>query len=253
MSSNRGPRHRGDPLIVYAAPIQNNRGLDESVIRSIPIFRFKKGVEDGKEKYWNECAVCLNEFQENERLRLLPSCSHAFHIECIDTWLQSNANCPVCRSSISNIRPFDRGMVGNPYRNPHQFSDHPGIEVSDDGNERSASSQVISNAISTHNPSPSWVERRIPSEKHRWYMHLSSMGDECIELTRKGERFSVQPLRRSFSMDSSGNRQLYLSVQEILRQSSPSEASSRSRRFFFPFGHGRGARSAAVLPIQSEA
>ncbi|KAM3357722.1 RING-H2 finger protein ATL51 [Capsicum galapagoense] len=72
-------------------------GLDESTIKSITVCRFKKGeglVED------TECAVCLSEFQEDENLRLLPKCSHAFHLPCIDTWLKSHPNCPLCRANV---------------------------------------------------------------------------------------------------------------------------------------------------------
>ncbi|CAL1395531.1 unnamed protein product [Linum trigynum] len=46
------------------------------------------------------CSVCLSEFEEGESLRLLPKCSHAFHIPCIDTWLRSHKNCPLCRAPI---------------------------------------------------------------------------------------------------------------------------------------------------------
>ncbi|XP_068639511.1 RING-H2 finger protein ATL16-like [Aristolochia californica] len=266
ISGRRGPRH-GDPLVIYATTIES-RGLDESVIRSIPIFRFKKGEEDGKEKNFSECAVCLNEFQEDERLRLLPSCSHAFHIDCIDTWLQNNANCPLCRSSISNVRPFDQGMVDIPFQDPHQFSNHFVIEVSEDGTDQAPRSQDLSGAVSIemsiqsggsrHNPSPWKLEQEMPSKKQRRFHHLSSMGDECIDVTGEDDQFSVQPIRRSFSMDSSADRQLYLSVQEVLRQNpriqetgSSGEGSNRSRRYFFSFGHGRGSRS-AVLPIEFE-
>ncbi|XP_068645843.1 RING-H2 finger protein ATL16-like [Aristolochia californica] len=265
-SRRRGPRH-GDPLIIYATTIES-RGLDESVIQSIPIFQFKKGVEDGKEKNLSECAVCLNEFQEEERLRLLPDCSHAFHIDCIDTWLQSNANCPLCRSSISNVRPFDQGMADTPYQDPHQFSNHFVIEVSEDGTNQIPRSQDLNGAVSIelsiqsgsarHSPSPWKLEERLASKKQRRFHHVSSMGDECLDVREKDDQFSVQPIRRSFSMDSSADRQLYLSVQEVLRQNpriqeagSSDEGSSRSRRYFFSFGHGRGSRS-AVLPIEFE-
>lgn len=72
-------------------------GLDEAVMKKIPVCRYRKGdfLIEG-----TECAVCLVEFQENENLRFLPKCSHAFHIECIDMWLKSHANCPLCRSNV---------------------------------------------------------------------------------------------------------------------------------------------------------
>ncbi|XP_055815077.1 RING-H2 finger protein ATL51 [Solanum dulcamara] len=83
-------------------------GLDESTIKAITVCKFNKGeglVED------IECAVCLSEFQEDENLRLLPKCSHAFHLPCIDTWLKSHPNCPLCRANVvvspstTSIRP----------------------------------------------------------------------------------------------------------------------------------------------------
>ncbi|KAJ8562571.1 hypothetical protein K7X08_031023 [Anisodus acutangulus] len=72
-------------------------GLPQSVIDSIPEFKYKKidGLIDGV-----DCSVCLAEFEEDESLRLLPKCSHAFHVPCIDTWLSSHMNCPVCRAPI---------------------------------------------------------------------------------------------------------------------------------------------------------
>ncbi|KAF5951667.1 hypothetical protein HYC85_009611 [Camellia sinensis] len=69
-------------------------GLDESVIKSIPlsVYTRKSSV--------HECAVCLLEFEENDYVRTLPVCYHAFHVDCIDIWLGSHANCPLCRSRI---------------------------------------------------------------------------------------------------------------------------------------------------------
>lgn len=76
-------------------------GLDESLIKSIAVFKYKKG--DGLIIEGTDCAVCLSEFEENESLRLLPKCSHAFHLPCIDTWLRSHSNCPLCRSNVVSI------------------------------------------------------------------------------------------------------------------------------------------------------
>ncbi|PIM98112.1 Anaphase-promoting complex (APC), subunit 11 [Handroanthus impetiginosus] len=72
-------------------------GLDEAFIKTITVCKYKKG--DGLIE-GTECAVCLSEFQENESLRLLPKCSHAFHLPCIDTWLKSQSNCPLCRATV---------------------------------------------------------------------------------------------------------------------------------------------------------
>ncbi|XP_073292571.1 uncharacterized protein [Primulina huaijiensis] len=88
-------------------------GLEPSVIRKIAIVKYKKG--DGLVE-GTDCAVCLNEFQEDETLRLLPKCSHAFHIPCIDTWLNSHTNCPVCRAGIVNntaMLPSEELVVQN--------------------------------------------------------------------------------------------------------------------------------------------
>ncbi|KAA8522045.1 hypothetical protein F0562_012641 [Nyssa sinensis] len=72
-------------------------GLDEALIKLITVFKYKKG--DGLIE-GTDCSVCLGEFQEDESLRLLPKCSHAFHVTCIDTWLKSHSNCPLCRANI---------------------------------------------------------------------------------------------------------------------------------------------------------
>ncbi|CAN7116932.1 unnamed protein product [Brassica rapa subsp. narinosa] len=75
-----------------------SNGLDETLIESITVYKYRKG--DGFVES-SDCSVCLSEFQEEERLRMLPKCSHAFHVACIDTWLKSHSNCPLCRAEIS--------------------------------------------------------------------------------------------------------------------------------------------------------
>ncbi|KAH0683757.1 hypothetical protein KY290_022392 [Solanum tuberosum] len=85
------------PVIDHPIWYINTVGLQPSVINKITIFKYKTG--DGMVEGTN-CSVCLNEFQDDESLRLLPNCKHAFHIYCIDTWLRSRINCPLCRSGI---------------------------------------------------------------------------------------------------------------------------------------------------------
>ncbi|XP_021725412.1 E3 ubiquitin-protein ligase ATL6-like [Chenopodium quinoa] len=78
----------------------NQRGLDRSVIDTFPTFLYSdvKELKIGKGSL--ECAVCLNEFEKDETLRLLPKCDHVFHPECIDAWLIAHTTCPVCRAEL---------------------------------------------------------------------------------------------------------------------------------------------------------
>ncbi|GKV19024.1 hypothetical protein SLEP1_g29324 [Rubroshorea leprosula] len=278
-SLSRRNRHE-DPLMGYA-PTVEHRGLDESVIRSIPIFQFKKGGNGKKdlgERSFCECAVCLNEFQEEEKLRRIPSCDHVFHIDCIDVWLQNNANCPLCRTSISSTPIFPIDQIIAPSSTPQDPNptcsanlvtgdeDYVVIELSNVHNttdqtllgaqERLNSAELpVTRTIS---PLPRKLEQRIVHKKARKFHKVTSMGDECIDIRDKDERFAIEPIRRSFSMDSSTDRQLFLAVQEAVQQGrhvsevSPLEGcSNRVRRSFFSFGQGRGSRN-AVLPLHLE-
>nr|GEX20401.1 RING-H2 finger protein ATL43 [Tanacetum cinerariifolium] len=76
---------------------RENSGIDRTIIESLPVFRFGSltGQKDGL-----ECAVCLSRFDQSEVLRLLPKCKHAFHVECVDTWLDAHSTCPLCRYRV---------------------------------------------------------------------------------------------------------------------------------------------------------
>ncbi|XWS17306.1 hypothetical protein CRYUN_Cryun33cG0056100 [Craigia yunnanensis] len=73
-------------------------GIDKKVIESLPFFKFSslKGLKQGL-----ECVVCLSKFEDIEILRLLPKCKHAFHIDCIDQWLEKHSSCPLCRQKVN--------------------------------------------------------------------------------------------------------------------------------------------------------
>nr|XP_023895802.1 E3 ubiquitin-protein ligase ATL31-like [Quercus suber]POE56988.1 e3 ubiquitin-protein ligase atl6 [Quercus suber] len=87
---------------VISANRSSNCGLDRAVIETFPIFEVKNLRTVKVTATTLECAVCLGEFEDNEKLRLLPKCSHAFHPDCIDAWLASHVTCPVCRAKLTN-------------------------------------------------------------------------------------------------------------------------------------------------------
>lgn len=72
----------------------NSKGLDASAISAIPLF------VHGGEKAGLECVICLSRFDDGEVGRRLPKCGHEFHMECVDMWLGSHSNCPICRAPV---------------------------------------------------------------------------------------------------------------------------------------------------------
>lgn len=75
-------------------------GLNQEVIDTFPTFLYSnvKGLKIGKGTL--ACAVCLNEFEDDETLRMIPKCSHVYHPNCIDSWLASHITCPLCRANL---------------------------------------------------------------------------------------------------------------------------------------------------------
>ncbi|CAN4128144.1 unnamed protein product [Withania somnifera] len=80
----------------------NGQGLDPSIIKSFPTFTYSSVKDYRKEAYGLECAICLVEFDDDSLLRLVTSCNHVYHQDCIDLWLESHKTCPVCRANLDS-------------------------------------------------------------------------------------------------------------------------------------------------------
>lgn len=103
-------------------------GIDKKVIESLPFFRFSslRGSKQGL-----ECVVCLSKFEDIEILRLLPNCKHAFHIDCIDQWLEKHSSCPLCRQKVNAEDPtiFTYSNSMRFLSNPSELRDDSNIEL----------------------------------------------------------------------------------------------------------------------------
>ncbi|XP_008235118.2 PREDICTED: RING-H2 finger protein ATL64 [Prunus mume] len=84
----------------------NPKALDPSVLKTLPTFTYSATTRINPAPL--ECAVCLSEFEDEEQGRVLPKCNHTFHLECIDTWFQSQSNCPLCRAPVQPDIPLPR-------------------------------------------------------------------------------------------------------------------------------------------------
>ncbi|EOA18215.1 hypothetical protein CARUB_v10006700mg [Capsella rubella] len=89
-----------------------NKGLKKKVIEALPKSTYtaspsasaSASTAAAAEDSSTECAICIAEFAEGEEIRILPVCSHAFHVACIDKWLTSRSSCPSCRRVLVPVK-----------------------------------------------------------------------------------------------------------------------------------------------------
>ncbi|CAM6126166.1 unnamed protein product [Calypogeia fissa] len=83
-------------------------GVPPGFIQSLPLLKYSKSgahlASSDLKGHMSECPVCLTEYKEQERIRLLPNCKHIFHPTCINTWLESHTTCPLCRTEVQALK-----------------------------------------------------------------------------------------------------------------------------------------------------
>lgn len=102
--------------------------LSREDIEKLPSFDFRGEEEKGSGSPIADCAVCLEKFMMGEKCRLLPSCNHSFHAECVDMWLLRTPICPICRAVAADVI-----NIGSSFgEDSSRFTDSGMIEMRDD-------------------------------------------------------------------------------------------------------------------------
>ncbi|MCD9641011.1 hypothetical protein HAX54_026823 [Datura stramonium] len=195
LDENRGP------VIDHPIWYINSVGLQPCLINLITIFKYKTGdgLIDG-----TECSVCLNEFKDDDSLRLLPKCNHAFHIHCIDTWLRSHTNCPLCRAAIisNTAAAAPVGSIG-PLSSTNTSSSNDDI-----GSQRDAAVEVLNSSNQDREGGFQENAQRVVvvgynQDEFQEIEHPETSKKE-VDFKRGDKDVDVlQQMRRSVSMDSS--------------------------------------------------
>lgn len=97
--------------IVIFLTQEENQGVEQEVIdsRTVTVTMEDEAGDDSSSSSsasssgmvaQHKCVVCLEDFQSQEELRVLP-CFHRYHRGCIDTWLARNRHCPICKHDIT--------------------------------------------------------------------------------------------------------------------------------------------------------
>jgi len=230
-----------DEEVVHHAWHIRTVGLDEAAIESIALTRYRAGGALGA----SDCTVCLGEFQDGELLRLLPKCAHAFHVQCIDTWLRAHVNCPLCRANVTDPaaeqpdptppgagagaeqEEQDAGNIGAPeHEQPGRHADEQRAQL-DQRDQPSIPSELprqrpgprgrsFRRVASMDSPSPVASAEEAPEDEQAGGEKQGTEGAVCCEASAGSDRLNRAAMKRSLS---AGSRWTLLSRHRRARTS----------------------------------
>ncbi|KAJ8762614.1 hypothetical protein K2173_008053 [Erythroxylum novogranatense] len=249
-------------------------GLEAAVIDTFPTFQYSsvKGLKIGKGSL--ECAVCLNEFEDSETLRLIPKCNHVFHPDCIGEWLASHTTCPVCRANLlpkpgdsqvglilnfepenGSIRPEQRPDVGE------EALDRVVIQVADVNNQNMEEPAPSTQSQDVNLLNPAIPNRSLRSWSTGWrigrlFPRSHSTGHSLVQPGENLDRFTLilpEEVRNhcvAFPRVSSsrrGYRSKSVGVErsknfELFDQEKQPDRNSRTPAFISRIGSGRSSK-----------
>ncbi|XVE94294.1 hypothetical protein REPUB_Repub01dG0268700 [Reevesia pubescens] len=84
----------------WVASRRLNSGLKKKEMVALPTSTYANS--SGSPSSASGCAICLADFLDGDKIRMLPKCNHHFHVVCIDKWLLSHSSCPTCRHRLTS-------------------------------------------------------------------------------------------------------------------------------------------------------
>ncbi|GMI66069.1 hypothetical protein HRI_000276200 [Hibiscus trionum] len=98
-------------FLLFKCFCRSNRSSDEnptdprpsvdSELKQITVLVYGESTAPWLQSKVESCAICLEEYVQGEKVRVLPRCKHMFHKDCIEEWLQvPSLHCPICRDQV---------------------------------------------------------------------------------------------------------------------------------------------------------
>ena len=83
--------------------LQNDEALEENpdieINEIISLYKKKNDIVE-------ECSICMEEFKDKDRV-FICKCKNIFHHSCINKWIKSKEDCPICRKKINTKIEMD--------------------------------------------------------------------------------------------------------------------------------------------------
>jgi hypothetical protein len=90
--------------------------FENSIASLIPTCKHTN--DTGRMSKYEDVTLSLSEFKDGEEGEVLPECLHTFHACCIDMWLFSHSNCPLCRADMGVSEPAHHQSESDTFRLP---------------------------------------------------------------------------------------------------------------------------------------
>lgn len=79
-----------------------NSGMKKQDMVALPTSTYTNSGSPTSPSSTSACAICLVDFSNGDKIRVLPNCAHRYHVTCIDKWLLSHSSCPTCRHRLKS-------------------------------------------------------------------------------------------------------------------------------------------------------
>eukprot|EP00287_Rhodomonas_sp_CCMP768_P009775 CAMPEP_0196720290 /NCGR_PEP_ID=MMETSP1091-20130531/3102_1 /TAXON_ID=302021 /ORGANISM="Rhodomonas sp., Strain CCMP768" /LENGTH=311 /DNA_ID=CAMNT_0042061467 /DNA_START=48 /DNA_END=983 /DNA_ORIENTATION=+ len=123
------------------------------------------------------CAICQVDFEVGEYAYAFRECKHAFHVKCLNQWLERGDSCPCCRCKLGVLKDADLVMLTHLGQLNHGHirdaaAGHerldlalPGVSEEEEGHATPETSNTASSAATASDRNAEWPRSSVAVQK----------------------------------------------------------------------------------------
>ncbi|KAK2636146.1 hypothetical protein Ddye_030938 [Dipteronia dyeriana] len=118
-------------------PLPGESGLDPTAIDTLPVTLYRlmspnltAASENKSGGEGNECCICLGEFEDGDKVKILPGCQHSYHLE-EEAYEEVEEEAPKDETEIQQLDRYVKNCAANSIK--HNYITHSGVDVNSSG------------------------------------------------------------------------------------------------------------------------